>query len=207
MHDNRIILTKAQIANLDVDSTETSMKIAWNYIRGKVIASRYSAIVFQEQSVLDKRGIGGFFTSRKFVNVLYLSDKYYDRESRVLKFESDRDRAVFLHECSHFIHICSNFGKYTQKDLEIIKTLKAPKLPLDNTQRYFTEREAWQISLNINRCFRIGLEAEINTVNAHNMLNVERSMGFRKMTKEEVTAIEKTMTISDFRYEKSTTSK
>jgi len=203
MKDNRIILTRIQVAKLELTEENKKFSIAWNFIRGKITSAKYASIVFQDQEVLDRRGIGGFFTTQKFVNILYLSKNYYDTQRNVLKFESDHDVAIFLHECSHYIHFACNGGKYTQKDLPIIETLKLPKLPCDNITRYFVEREAWQMSLSMNRCFRLGLEAEINKTNAHNMLYVEKQVGLRKITKEEVTALEGTMTIGDFRYEKS----
>ena len=203
MKDNRIILTRIQVAKLELAEENKKFSIAWNFIRGKITSAKYASIVFQDQEVLDRRGIGGFFTTQKFVNILYLSKSYYDAQRNVLKFESDHDVAIFIHECSHYIHFACNGGKYTQKDLPIIETLKLPKLPCDNITRYFVEREAWQRSLSMNRCFRLGLEAEINKTNAHNMLYVEKQVGLRKITNEEVTALEGTMTIGDFRYEKS----
>lgn len=203
MKDNRIILTRIQVAKLELAEENKKFSIAWNFIRGKITSAKYASIVFQDQEVLDRRGIGGFFTTQKFVNILYLSKNYYDAQRNVLKFESDHDVAVFLHECSHYIHFACNGGKYTQKDLPIIETLKLPKLPCDNITRYFVEREAWQMSLSMNRSFRLGLETEINKTNAHNMLYVEKQVGLRKITNEEVTALEGTMTIGDFRYEKS----
>ena len=203
MRDNRIILTRIQVAKLELAEKNKKFSIAWNFIRGKITSAKYASIVFQDQEVLDRRGIGGFFTTQKFVNILYLSKNYYDSAKNELKFDSDHEVAVFLHECSHYIHFACNGGKYTQKDLSIIETLKLPKLPCDNITRYFVEREAWQMSLSMNRCFRLGLEAEINKTNAHNMLYVEKQVGLRKITNEEVIALEGTMTISDFRYERS----
>ena len=75
MRDNRIIYTKAKIAMLDIDTDNKSMMVAWNFIRGKIVASKFFSIVFQDQAVLDDRGIGGFFTTKEFVNILYISQR------------------------------------------------------------------------------------------------------------------------------------
>lgn len=198
MHDNRIILPKIQVAKLEVETENQGLKLAWNFIRGKITASKFASIVFQEQKELDLRGIGGFFTTQSFVNILYLSNKYYDQNKRCLKFDSDRDAAVFLHECSHYIHIASNMGKWTQKDDELVKDMKPARIPITPDVQYYAEREAWQLSLNMDKIFRIGITAEINKINAHNMLLVEKMQGLRKIDIDEVEKIEGSMTIDQF---------
>ena len=46
MRDKRIIYTKAKIAMLDIDTDNKGMMVAWNFIRGKIVASKFLSIVF-----------------------------------------------------------------------------------------------------------------------------------------------------------------
>lgn len=195
MLDNRKIYPRSKVALLKVANQDLTP--LWGLIQGKITSSRYASIVFQEQEVLDRRGIGGFFTEHKFVNILYISDKYLDAASNTLKFDTDEDLAIFIHECSHFLHLSTNGGKFLMKDVGDLPPLSAASRPTPK-QRYWAEREAWFRSLGLNRCFRLGLEDAINTVNAKNMLAVELSMGLRKGDLEELKKKAPSMKITDF---------
>ena len=188
MRDNRIIYTRAKIATLDIESENRGMVIAWNYIRGKIMSTKLASIIFQDQEVLDNRGIGGFFTIQKFVNILYLSKEYLKNGKIFLK--DDKAAATLLHECSHFIHFACSGGKYTQPLAEEFSigaasfTSKTPK------ERYFEEREAWHMSNSFNRVFHIGIQEEIDRINTRNMLIMSEKCGITKMKREELMSIE-----------------
>ena len=199
MIDNREIFSRIKVAKLDIDSDNPSYRIAWNFIRGKITGSKFASIVFQDQEVLDKAGIGGFYTNRSFVNILYLSKDYL--KNGKIWFKDDESAAVFLHECSHYIHLVSNQGRYSQKDDEIVTSLPpANPTKVNPKSRYYAEREAWFLSLNMNKVFRLNLLDEINRINAHNMLLVEKSNGQRKITMDEVENLETSMTIDQFHW-------
>lgn len=195
MLDNRKIYPRSKVALLKVANPKLAP--LWGLIQGKITSSRYASIIFQEQNVLDRRGIGGFFTERKFVNILYLSDKYLDAAANMLKFDTDEDIAIFIHECSHFLHLSSNGGKFLMNDVGELAPLSAASAPTLK-QRYWAEREAWFRSLGLNRIFRLGIEEAINTANAKNMLVVELSMGLRKGDLEELKKEAASMKITDF---------
>ena len=199
MRDDREIFSRIKVAKLDIDSDKPGYRIAWNFIRGKITASKLASIIFQDQKVLDKSGIGGFYTNKSFVNILYLSKDYL--KNGKIWFKNDESAAVFLHECSHYLHIVSNQGRYGQKDDEVVRTLP-PASPMKITQksRYYAEREAWFLSLNLNKAFRLNLTDEINRVNAHNMLIVEKAAGKRNITMEEIEKLEGDMTIDQFHW-------
>lgn len=196
MRDNRIIYTKAKIAMLDIDTNNKGMMVAWNFIRGKIVASKFFSIVFQDQSILDDRGIGGFFTTKEFVNILYIS-KDYLRDGK-LHFSSNRAMAVFLHEASHFLHFISNMGKYTS---QLAKDLNIPTAQIcsrSNKERYFEEREAWHLSNQMNCMFHIGIQEEIDLANTKNMLFMSRQNGICKKSVNEINALTDAMKIEDF---------
>lgn len=199
MIDNREIFSRIKVAKLDIDSDKPGYRIAWNFIRGKITGSKFASIIFQDQEVLDRVGIGGFYTNRSFVNILYLSKDYL--KNGKIWFKDDESAAVFLHECSHYIHLVSNQGRYSQKDDEVVTNLP-PANPnkVDPKTRYYAEREAWFLSLNMNKVFRLNLIDEINRINTRNMLIVEKSNGQRKITMDEVEKIERTMTIDQFHW-------
>ena len=198
MIDDRIIYPRAKVANLETDTERAGLRIAWNFIRSKISSSKFASIVFQDQDVLDGRGIGGFFTSIKYVNILYLS-KDYLRDGKI-RFKDDESAAVFLHECSHYLHLVSNHGRFSQKDDAIASALPPVSRKADPKIRYYVEREAWSISLNLDRVFRLGLIEEINRINSHNMLIVERSLGMRNFKVEEIKKLEKSLTIDQFHW-------
>jgi hypothetical protein len=50
----------------------------------------------------------------------------------------------------------------------------------------------------VDKIFRIGITTEINKINAHNMLLVEKMQGLRNIDMEEVEKIEGSMTIDQF---------
>jgi hypothetical protein len=137
------------------------------------------------------------FTERQFVNILYISKKYLDAATNTLKFDTDDDLAIFIHECSHFLHLSANGGKFLMKDLGDLPQISAATRPTTK-QRYWAEREAWFRSLGLNRCFRLGLEDAINTANAKNMLALELSMKLRKGDLEELQKKAPSMKITDF---------
>ena len=198
MIDNRTIFTRIKVAKLELDSENRGLQIAWNFIRGKITSAKFASVVFQDQEVLDNSGIGGFFTTKSFVNILYLS-KDYLRDGKI-KFNDDEAVATFLHECSHYLHLVSNHGRYSQKDDEVVKTLPLSSMKITPKSRYYTEREAWAISLGLDKIFRLGLTDSINKINARNMLLVEKSLGMRKITMDEIEKIETTMTIDHFHW-------
>lgn len=184
MRDNRIIYTSKKIAGLEIESENRGMVIAWNYIRGKITSTKFASIVFQDQDVLDRRGIGGYFTVKSFVNILYLSKEYL--KNGKLYLEDDKDAAVFLHECSHFLHLACSGGKYTQPLAEEMKLRDAKFGSPSDRDRYFVEREAWHLSNSLNRVFHIGIQEEIDRVNTRNMLIVSARCGVSKMSKIEM---------------------
>ena len=199
MIDNRTIFTRIQVAKLEMETDNNGLQIAWNFIRGKITASKLASIIFQDQQVLDKSGIGGFFTNQSFVNILYLSKDYL--KNGKIWFRDDESAAVFLHECSHYIHLVSNQGRYSQKDDEVVATLPpASPTKVNPKSRYYAEREAWFLSLNMNKVFRLNLIDEINRINTRNMLCVERMNGLRKITMEDVENLERSMTIDQFHW-------
>ena len=175
MIDNRTIFTRIQVAKLEMVTDNNGLQIAWNFIRGKITGAKFASVVFQEQKILDRSGIGGFFTD-------------------------DDAAAVFLHECCHYLHLVSNQGRYSQKDDEVVTTLPPSSMKITPKSRYYSEREAWLLSLNLNKIFRLGLLDSINKINAHNMLLVEKSLGQRKITMDEVKEIETSMTIDQFHW-------
>ena len=197
MFDNREIYTRAKLANLKITTDNPGLRIAWEFIKGKITSSKLASVIFQEKEVLERRGIGGFFTTESFVNILYLSKEYLDNGS--IHFKDEKSAAVFLHECSHYLHLVSNCGRYSQKDDEIASALPpASALKITPKTRYYVEREAWALSLNLDRVFRLGMKDLINKVNTHNMLNVEMSLGQRKF--EEKENEEPTMSIEQFHW-------
>lgn len=196
MLDNRKIYPRAKVSLLKV--ADPKLAPLWALIQGKITSARYASIIFQEQKVLESRGIGGFFTERKFVNILYISDKYLDAATNTLNFDSDEDLAIFIHECSHFLHLSANGGKFLMKDVGDLPPLSAASAPTTK-QRYLAEREAWFRSLGLNRCFRLGLEDAINAANANNMLALEKCLGKRSESTEELKKMAETMTIDDFK--------
>jgi len=199
MLDNRKIYPRSKVALLKVANPKLAP--LWALIQGKITSARYASIVFQEHKVLERRGVGGFFTERKFVNILYLSDKYLDATTNTLKFDTDEDLAIFIHECSHFLHLSANGGKFLMKDVGgDLPALSAVSAPTDK-QRYLAEREAWFRSLGLNRCFRLGLEDAINAANANNMLSVEKLLGKRSESIEELKKMAESMSIDDFKPE------
>ena len=198
MIDNRTVFTRIQVAKLEIDTDNSGLKLAWNFIRGKITSAKFASIVFQDQEVLDRSGIGGFFTERSFVNILYLSKDYLCDGK--IAFKEDEAASVFLHECCHYLHLVSNRGHYSQKDDEVVTTLPPSSMKITPKSRYYSEREAWQLSLNLNKIFRLGLLDQINKTNAHNMLLVEMSLGQRKITMDEVKKIESSMTIDQFHW-------
>lgn len=198
MIDNRTIFTRIQVSKLEMVTDNSGLQIAWNFIRGKITGAKFASVVFQDQKILDRSGIGGFFTTKSFVNILYLS-KDYLRDGKI-KFKDDDAAAVFLHECCHYLHLVSNQGRYSQKDDEVVTTLPPSSMKITPKSRYYSEREAWLLSLNLNKIFRLGLLDPINKINAHNMLLVEKSLGQRKITMDEVKKIETSMTIDQFHW-------
>lgn len=200
MFDDRIVYPKIKVSKLELDNENRGLKIALMFIRGKIVSSRLASLVFQEEKVLNRSGIGGFFTTRSFVNILYLN-KAYLRDGK-LRFRNDEDAAVFLHECSHYLHIVSNQGKYTQRDDEFVTKLPPASIKITPESRYYAEREAWTLSLSIDRLFRIGLEDAINKINAKNMLAVEATLGLRRLKKGEVEELQDKLTISDFHFKR-----
>lgn len=199
MFDNREIYTRARVAKLSIDTDNPGLRIAWEFIKGKITSSKLASIIFQEKKELERRGVGGFFTSKSFVNILYLSKEYLSNGS--IHFEDEKSAAIFLHECSHYLHLVSNCGRYSQKDDEIASTLPpASVVKITPKTRYYVEREAWALSLNIDRIFRLGMRDQINKINTHNMLNVERSLGKRKNESEDDKDDERTMTIDQFHW-------
>lgn len=195
MLDNRIIYPRSKVAILKV--ADPNLAPLWAFIQGKITSARYASIIFQDQEVLDRRGIGGMFTERQFVNMLYISKKYLDAATNTLKFDTDDDLAIFIHECSHFLHLSANGGKFLMKDLGDLPQLSAATRPTPK-QRYWAEREAWFRSLGLNRCFHLGIEDAINTANAKNMLALELSMKLRKGDLEELQKEAPSMKITDF---------
>lgn len=184
MRDNRIIYTRAKIAGLEIESENRGMVIAWNYIRGKITGTKFASIVFQDQDVLDRQGIGGYFTIKSFVNILYLSKEYL--QNGKISIKNDKAAAVFLHECSHFLHLACSGGKFTQPLAEERK-LGAARFGSSSIQdRYFVEREAWHLSNSLNRVFHIRIQEEIDRVNTRNMLIVSAKCGVSKMSKIEM---------------------
>jgi hypothetical protein len=199
MIDNRTIFTRIQVAKLEMVTDNSGLQIAWNFIRGKITGAKFASVVFQDQKILDRTGIGGFFTTKSFVNILYLSKDYLSDGK--IKFKNDDAAAVFLHECCHYLHLVSNQGRYSQKDDEIVTSLPpANPTKVNPKSRYYAEREAWFLSLNMNKVFRLNLLDEINRINTRNMLIVEKSNGQRKITMDEVEKIERTMTIDQFHW-------
>ena len=198
MIDNRTIFTRIQVAKLEMATDNNGLQIAWNFIRGKITGAKFASVVFQDQKILDRTGIGGLFTTKSFVNILYLSKDYLSDGK--IKFKNDDAAAVFLHECCHYLHLVSNQGRYSQKDDEVVTTLPPSSMKITPKSRYYSEREAWQLSLNLNKIFRLGLLDSINKINAHNMLLVEKSLGQRKITMDEVKKIETPMTIDQFHW-------
>jgi hypothetical protein len=76
--------------------------------------------------------------------------------------------------------------------------MKPARIPITPDVQYYAEREAWHLSLNMDKIFRIGITAEINKINAHNMLLVEKMQGLRNIDMDEVEKIEGSMTIDQF---------
>lgn len=198
MIDNRIVYTRLKVAKLQIDTENRGLQIAWNFIRDKITISRLASIVFQDKEVLDDSGIGGFFTTKSFVNILYLSKEYL-RDGK-LHFKDDKSAAVFLHECSHYLHLVSNQGRYSQKDDKVVITLPPASMKITPQSRYYTEREAWNLSLNLDKIFRIGLTSMIDRINARNMLILERRSGLRKLDQKELDSLETSMTIDQFHW-------
>jgi hypothetical protein len=66
--------------------------------------------------------------------------------------------------------------------------------------RYYAEREAWNLSLNLDKIFRIGLTSMIDRINARNMLILERRSGLRKLDQKELDSLETSMTIDQFHW-------
>jgi hypothetical protein len=85
-------------------------------------------------------------------------------------------------------------------DDEVVTTLPQSSMKITPKSRYYSEREAWQLSLNLNKIFRLGMLDQINKINTHNMLLVEKSLGQRKITMDEVKKIETSMTIDQFHW-------
>lgn len=204
MTNSKIIYTKAKVANLGIQTDNRGLALAWNFIQNSICSVKLASIVFKDKYILDLQGCGGFFTSYKFVNVLCLPMTMIDPEKNVLKFKDDDEAATFIHECCHFIHVVRNGGRYSQKDIpdldQIGKIVFTGNIP--PKMRYFLEREAWQLSLNLDKVFHMNLKEAIDRSNCENMLIVSKNAGINKMTIEECRKNIGTFHIEDFTYDK-----
>lgn len=204
MTNSKVIYTKARIATLGIDTDNRGLALAWNFIREKICASKLASIVFKDKHILNLQGCGGFFTEHKFVNVLVLPLEYVDPERNVITFHDYDEAATLIHECCHFIHVVSNGGRYTQKDIPDIDKLGKITFTgrIDQKLRYFVEREAWNLSLNLEKVFHMGIKTAIDRINSENMLIVSRNAGIHHMTIEECRNQIGTHGIEEFKYDK-----
>ena len=166
-YKDNIFYIKRDIPKLHIEASN-GVKTFWNYIKLCLESQSFASIVFKDSKFFEVTGIGGFYTADKHVARLALNENILNKDSDTIKFHDNESIAIFIHECSHFVHLIENEGlcqqtcKYTGK-----------KIGIETTDgRYFTEREAWYLSLRFNHLFKLNMEDDINSINRRNLINV-----------------------------------
>lgn len=98
----------SDFTKLKLNAENKGMIDFWNKIMIALEAEKYAALKI---GMGFRESVKGVFHNLKYINTINL-DSSWTEENGVFSFKGDEDFAYFVHEASHFLHLCVDEGKY-----------------------------------------------------------------------------------------------
>lgn len=98
---------------------------------------------------------GGYFTNSKMLPRIVLPEDTAECTEKSIKFKNDDCFGIFVHECSHYLHIIKDYGVYKAPSLMERKPVVITDNSFLKSETVHIEYEAGYRSLIMNRMYEL----------------------------------------------------
>ena len=179
-----IVIPKGRIKDVLLEGGTPEKVAVWNFIKSQLVVPKMSCVVFKEPKYFKHSMAMAWYQDNSGIKTLCLNESMLTKDRNL--HADDTELVVVLHEFSHFYHFNVNGGRYTQNGPYQNKVVVDTKLSdYTGAARFYTEREAWWLSLKLNGMFKLGLEDLIDKLNKTNMVKVLDDIGRLKIVHDD----------------------